>query len=199
MIHAASQRIAHYCVKQSWVKKEDVAWCSYAIEKKLLTALFFFWLTLCAFVCGKYIEMGAFTLVFFFLRRRIGGWHAERAWSCQILSVVLVLSNVFAVGPLLITHMPMVGLFLADIVVFVWALILKPIYPPQVHFGTPEKQANNKKKNQLLVAVLLIQIIAGLLQKNIVIVYSGLGVLTGIISVYIEQANQWLKERNVVK
>lgn len=115
------------------------------------------------------------------------------------MSVLLVLSTVFVWGPLLIKHIPIIILFFADILVLIWAFSLKPVYLPQAHLGEREKQANNNKKNKLIITVLLMQGIAWQVQLKVVILYSGLGVLTGVISVYIEQANQWRKERKVTK
>lgn len=198
MIHAASQQIASYCVKQAWVEEKNMAWCVYAIEKKLLTLLFFLGVTVCAAVCGKYIEAASFTLALYFLRRRLGGWHAGHVWSCQLLSILLVLAAL-ASGPRLLAAAAPFQLLAGNIIIMAWAFVLRPVYPPQLHFDAKAQAANRNKKNLILLFVALIQAAAWLCGRLEIVVFSSFGVLAGVISVYIEKSAQRAKERNVAK
>lgn len=99
MYHRLAQRAADMCVNHEWIPLEQRDWCAYAVEKRINTLSMFVLLALIAVPFGKVIE----TVVFFgsvtVLRRRIGGWHASAAWSCQLISIASVLLAVFVIGP----------------------------------------------------------------------------------------------------
>ena len=186
-----SESITNACIARGWISEQDKPWCIYAIEQKLLANFLFLFLAVLSVILGKFIETAVFACVFYFLRRRYGGWHAPSAWLCQFISIALMLSVVMLIGPT-IAKCPLVILWIVDLSILVIAFLQTPIYPPQVHFDQEIKTANNKKKNQILFVVIFMQFCISPFHEGI-LVYSLLAVLAGILSVYIEIMRQRIK------
>lgn len=132
-------------------------------------------LILIAVLAGKSLEIFAFSMSVTALRQRLGGWHAKNAWSCQIVSVFSALFAVFVIGP----HMEKLAIWiiiLFDIIIFLFGLVLKPVYPPQLHFLDDVIEANNQKKRQVLYIILIAQILSLIFYDRTVMVYSALGI-----------------------
>lgn len=185
MIYKLSVRATDYCIMKKWVDPSVRDWSIYAIERKLLSLTFFILLSLLAVIIGRPLEITTFALVFYFLRRRMGGWHAKHVFSCQTLSVMIVLGAVLIIGPAL-QELPMLIVSFVDFVVMFLALGIRPCYPAQVNFSGKEKQACAKRKNQIVLWLVFVQLLSLMLSWKNMLVYSTLGVLAGIISVYIE-------------
>jgi accessory gene regulator protein AgrB len=118
------------------------------------------------------------------MRRRIGGWHAASALQCQVFSFLLTTTNVLAFGPIL-EKAPTPFLGLITIGLSVVALFVKPIYPAQLHFTDEIKKQNNRKKNHLVLLVILLQIIA-LANSPRFLGYFLLGMLDALLGVFAE-------------
>ena len=192
-MHKLSLAIADACVARGWIPAQKQPWCAYAVEKKLLSAVFFSLLTVLALLLGKLPETAIFAGVFYFLRRRYGGWHAPYAWLCQLISISLMLGAVLLAGPAAMEQ-PAIVVWVADVLVMSAAFLQRPVYPPQVHFDAAIKQANHQKKNQILWIVAALQLGIGPFYREM-LVYSLLGVLAGILSVYIELVQQCIKKK----
>ena len=187
-MHALSIAIAEASISRGWIKAQDKLWCTYAVEKKLIALCFFLLMIPFALLLNVLPQTAVFSCVFSLLRRRFGGWHAPFAWLCQVISVTLVLAVTLFVGPAMM-QLPTLAVLGADVVVMVIAIVQPPVYPPQLHFDQETRQANTRKKNIVLLAVIALQLVLGALMKD-VLVYSLLAVLAGVTSVYIEILQQ---------
>lgn len=194
-MHKVSVCFAEACCSKGWITTEETPWCAYAMERKLITVLFFVLLLPVVLILDVLKEAAIFSFVMYFLRRRYGGWHAPYLWLCQGLSILLVLIVTLVIGPRLLTF-PMQLIWSADIALIVLAFFQKPVYQPQMHFDENVIRANRRKKDQLLVFVFAAQVVLYVLDNSFLI-YSFLGVLTGVVSVYIELLQQLInRERN---
>lgn len=189
-MHNLSLKITERCFTRGWISEEERIWCAYALEQKLLTVFFFLILIPLVFVLGVLPEAIIFSFVFYFFRRRCGGWHAPYAWLCQGISIILVLVAVVLVGPILM-EIPTKSIWAMNLTSMLIAFIRKPVYQPKMHFDLKVTMANNRKKQKFLFVLLITQVVVGYFFKG-VIVYSFLGVLAGVTSVYIELTKQYI-------
>lgn len=178
-----------YCIKRKWIESSIRDWGIYAFEKKLLSLSFFVMLCLLAGIIKKPLEVATFSATTIMFRRRIGGWHAAHAASCQCLSIAIVILAVGFCGPLVL-KLPTVVIYCVDFLTMVIGFLISPCYPQQLNFTMDEIAANTKKKNHVICWIIVIQICSLVFLKNTVVVYSLLGMLTGILSVYIEKLHQ---------
>lgn len=187
-MHTLSIAIAEASISRGWIKAQDKLWCAYAVEKKLISLCLFLLIIPIALVLDVLLQALIFSCVFYLLRRRYGGWHAPYAWLCQVISIALVLVVTLFVGPAMMKFSSF-ALWVMDAIVMTVGILQPPVYPPQLHFDQKIKQANTKKKDLVLIVVLGLQLVGGILVKD-VLVYSLLAVLAGVISVYIEILQQ---------
>lgn len=194
VMHTLSLAIAEACIARGWIEAQRKFWCAYAVEKKLISLCFFLLMIPFAVVLDVLPQATVFACAFYLLRRRYGGWHAPYAWLCQVISIALVLATTLFVGPV-IMQLPLFAVWGMDAIVTAVAVIQPPVYPPQLHFDQEIKRANAKKKNLVLLVVLVFQLGLGIFVKT-VLVYSLLAVLAGVISVYIEILQQCIYRKN---
>ena len=187
-MHTLSLAIAEACSARGWIQAQDKPWCAYAVEKKLISMCFFLLMIPFAVALGVLPQAAVFSCVFYLLRRRYGGWHAPYAWLCQVISITLVLAVTLFVGPAMM-HLPTLVVWGMDAIIMAIAIVQPPVYPPQLHFDQEIKRANTRKKNLVLLAVIVLQFVLGAFGKN-VLVYSLLAVFEGVTSVYIELLQQ---------
>lgn len=187
-MHTLSLAIAEACISRGWIKAQKKSWCAYAVEKKLISLCFFLLMIPFAVILDVLPQAAVFACVFYLLRRRYGGWHAPYAWLCQVISITLVLATTLLVGPAMMKF-PSLVIWGMDAIVMTIAIKQAPVYQPLLHFDQEIKRANTKKKNFLLIIVLVLQLGVGIFVKD-VLVYSLLAVLAGVISVYIEILRQ---------
>ena len=192
-MHSLSVLIAENCHTHGWICENDIPWCAYALEQKLLTVVFFLLLVPIVSILGVLPESVIFSCVFYFFRRRSGGWHAPYVWLCQGCSIALVLISTMIIGPML-TGIPIKFLWEMNLAVMFIAFVRKPVYQHQIHFNHEVTIANNKKKQRFLLHIFILQVVLGFFLKAIII-YSLLGVLTGVASVYIELIQQHMTRK----
>lgn len=157
MIRREAERLTEICCQRSWIDEDARAWCVYALEKWIGLTLFFAAVLVWTVLSGRYVETVAFLGPFYLIRRRMGGCHAKSACTCFLISLGLVVFVSRFLGNWLML-LPRWLLLMLDCAVTAILLVLKPAYPPLVNFGEAEKKANNKRKNILLIAVLLVQL-----------------------------------------
>jgi accessory gene regulator protein AgrB len=189
MVQKFAIKLADFSVKQKWIEPGEVLWCSYAVQKWIGTLSF---VCLCvgfAVVSGSEIPLLIFSIVFFMFRRRLGGWHANHFWICQLLSIGTVILIVTAIGPFF-EQVDTRLLWIADIILVGCAFAGKPAYPKQVHFSYEDILGNMKRKNQLLLILILFQCICWKLFRYQHVVYSFLGLAIAEFSVLLEYISQ---------
>lgn len=193
-VHHCSVQIVDACLKRNLIQDEERLLCIYSVEKRLFTALFFLCLLPLSLLLHVFQQAAVYSLVLYLLRRRFGGWHASKAWACQLLSLLIVFVNTCLLG-LLVKQLPIKIVWMIDALILMIALITKPIYPPQVHFGQDVVVANHRRKNLFLLIIILLQCVGKRFAD--LMIYSMLAVLTCVISVYIENLRQENQRKRV--
>ena len=186
MIHKSAEAMAKNFCNRGWVQEELRPWCIYTLEKWMGILLFFSAVLFWVILSGQYIETAAFLVPFYFLRRRMGGCHARSARTCFIISIssVIIVSSI--IGTWLLAF-PSYLIIIADALVIAIALILRPVYPPQVHFTAEEIDANYRKKNDLLISFFTLQLLSILFIDKRVLAYSFCGIAFCVITVIIQK------------
>lgn len=157
MIRREAERLTEICCKREWINEDARAWCVYALEKWIGLSLFFAAVLVWMVLSRRYVETVAFLGPFYLIRRRMGGCHAKSAYACFFISLGLVVFVSRFLGDWLML-LPLWVLLMLDCEVTAILLTLRPAYPPQVNFGEAEREANNTRKNFLLITVLLVQL-----------------------------------------
>lgn len=100
MIHAMSKRLTKTFFANGWIKDNQIDWCIYSIEKAISWCFFSTMILIYIVVSKKTMEVIFFTSVFCLFRRHLGGYHTRHHWTCQILSVGLVVAICSLIGPI---------------------------------------------------------------------------------------------------
>lgn len=191
-MHRIAKSLSEYSLAKHWINPDDQEWCIYAIETKLLSIVFFFAMAVLALILNAIPQTSIFTLTFYNLRRRIGGYHAPHAWVCLLISICVTFCITHLIGPAL-EQIPYGTVIAIDILALTTAMVKKPVYPPQTQFNNAVVAANNRRKNVILFIIAIVQFVCFRFYPY-VLVYSFLAVLTGLISVYIELFRQMIME-----
>lgn len=187
MLQKVSFRLTEWFYHHKWIEENNYTWCLYVVEKKLLQICFLLILSVCCILSKQYLNTFVFMATLYLVRGRIGGWHAPYAWLCILLTTVETLTVLYIVAPVLMKPF------------FTWALNLllllitlrtDPIYPPQLHFDQEVISANRRKKNLILVCILLIQIVSFSLGIEQILVFSLNGILVSMLLVFAEKFKQ---------
>ena len=125
-MHKVSIILTNACISQKWIAEDRKEWCIYAIETKMQAISLFTLLTIISLALDVFLETFTYSWVLYILRRKIGGWHAPTAWLCQIISISMVLSTVFFIGPLF-EMLPFPVIWILDGLAFLIALLQKPV------------------------------------------------------------------------
>ena len=192
MLHSLATRVATIALNRRLICKDRFAWCVYCLEKLLLKLLFVVWLILLVLVTKRYVEIIAFLTGFLPLRSKLGGWHAKRAWVCQVVSFLLIL-GLCCVLSAYISNIPNVISACIAFCVLIAAFIAKPVYSPQLHFDSQIRDANFHKKNKIILIIFIVQIICFVTHKVVIFDYLTLGVLIPLVSLLIEHIIQHLE------
>ena len=192
MIHKGAEGMANICCNRGWIQEELRPWCIYTLEKWFGILLFFSAVLFWVILSGQYIETAAFLIPVYYLRRRMGGCHAGSAHTCFIISIssVIIVSSI--IGTWLLAF-PSWLIFVADALVLAIALILRPVYPPQVHFTAEEIDANYRKKNDLLISFFTLQLFSVFFVDKRVLAYSFCGIAFCVVTVIIQKQKGRLK------
>lgn len=177
--------MAAYCVSRNWIDYSKLNWCSYAIERRLETALFAFIVFAFSLITKTYLKSFSFVFTLYFFRSRMGGWHAKHVWSCQLISVGTLIVAVLLVGPIL-EKMRSLTLLILDILTIVTVFFTKPVYPQQAHFTQSEIKANIKSRNLMLIVLILVQGISLWLAEKTITLYSCLALMFTVMAVLLE-------------
>lgn len=186
MYHKLAQKATIACLRRNWISYEQLDWCLYAIEKRINYAAVFFSFLIIALLSNSIIEIFTFTFCVVALRSRLGGWHAKRSWSCQLVGLISMLISVFVIGPC-IEWLNTWYIVPAILIISLTILFTKPIYPAQLHFTERELCANNKRKNCSLLTVVLLQWIGSIILGWRVAIYGALGMLVSLIALFVEK------------
>lgn len=183
-MHRLACQIAAYSANRGWIDNDERAICCYAFERRLLQIVFLLMQVLIYAPTGKIPEAFIYITVVLLFRRRIGGIHASSAWFCQVISTVLVLISVFILGPL-VEKLPPKSICVFDTLLILGLFFIKPSYPAQVHFTQHDIEGNMRRKNILLILLIMTQALTARWLGMLFITYSSLGLLLVILTVLI--------------
>lgn len=193
MFHHLAKNLTEVCLCRNWITQEQTKWCIYVVEKYINILSTCLITGLLAIVLGKPLETLLFTAAFTLLRRRIGGWHAPKAWICQTVGFLVSWIVVFLIGPWL-EGQPFKFTVMTSVAVLVVAFAARPLYPAQLRYSLDIVRANNRKKNRYIMVLTFIQALSCLLSKGKILVYLTLGIAVSLLSLYLE----FLKQRGAV-
>lgn len=186
MIQKSAVWLSNVFCERGWIDLDSYDWCVYALEKRLGLLLFISAVALWMGISGLYVESMAFLIPFYFLRRRMGGCHAKSACVCFFISIGLVIFSSLFIGKIFLAFSTSF-LIALDLTIISLAMISQPAYPPQVHFSQQETVANFRRKNHLLLFILMIQLLSITIFDNRILAYSQCGIVLCIITVLIEK------------
>lgn len=183
-MHRLACQIAAYSANRGWIDNVECAICCYAFERRLMQVVFLLVQVLIYAPTGKIPEAFIYITVVFLFRRRIGGIHANSAWLCQVISTAVVLISVFFLGPL-VEKLPPKSICVFDTLLILGLFFIKPSYPIQVHFSPHDIEGNIRRKNILLILLIIAQALTAEWFGMLFITYSSLGLLLVILAVLI--------------
>ena len=189
MYNKIAEKTALFFVSRNLITVDRIPWCKYTLIRWLSTLQLYLILLIIALLLGRYLELLCFCFSLLSLRRRMGGWHAKKAWVCQLLSVFAPLICVYLLGPF-IERVPFGVTVAWCFLINTAAFILKPVYPPQTHFDENIRTANDRKKRWLLILIVAIQIISIPLIGWNVMIYCSLGISVVLLSLVAEVGKQ---------
>lgn len=185
MVRQIATLVTQHSISRNWIDVSQCGWCQYALEKQLGKTLFFFICLLLMVVTHKWVEMISFTFVFYCFRMRMGGCHANHVWSCQLISLGLVILFIFVIGPFMeCIWQPII--IAIDITAITITYFVRPVYPEEVHFTHAVAVSNTKKKNKLLLVLAVSHIIGLMMHSTLFLTYSLLALLITDVSVLLQ-------------
>ena len=185
MIKKLATSITQYSIMHNWIEHSQYAWCRYALEKELGKIPFSIICLVLMKFTNTWVAISSFVLVFCIFRSRMGGWHARHIWSCQLISVTLVVFVTFILGPF-IECMQHSMIFALDIAIIGVTLFLSPVYPSEAHFSQEVKALNNSRKNVMLLVLLIFQGVDMVIAGPSFLIYSLVALLITDISVLLQ-------------
>lgn len=185
MIKQFAAAITQYSIAHNWIESSQYAWCQYALEKQLAKMLFFFVCLVLVIFTHTWIKVGAFILTFYLFRSRMGGWHANHVWSCQLISISLVIMITFVVGPF-VECLRQPTLIIIDITIITVTFFVAPLYPVEAHFTQAVKVSNMTRKNVMLLIMMILQGVSMVTLGPSFLTYSLLALLITDLSVLLQ-------------
>lgn len=185
MIKKLATSITRYSIMHNWIDHSHYAWCQYALEKELGKILFFSICLLWMKFTHTWFETSSFIFVFYLFRSRMGGWHAHQVWSCQLISIVLVIIVTFGVGPFIISKYQYL-LIPLNITIIAATFFVSPVYPVEAHFTQAVKVSNKSRKNIMLLILIVLQGATIIILGPAFLTYSLLALLITDISVLLQ-------------
>lgn len=185
MLHSFAAKTATAALDRKLIREDRYEWCVYCLEKLFMKLVFAFWLTLFAVITKRYVEIIAFLAGVLPMRAKLGGWHAKRAWVCQVISLFLIFL-LCCVLPVYIYCIPKSVAAIGTLGALGVAFAVKPIYPPQLHFNHQVREANHHKKNGIVLIIAIVQVLFIVMNKILIASYLTMGVLVSLASLLIE-------------
>lgn len=189
MVHKLSCYLTKWFYQHKWIEESNYEWCIYAVEKKLLQICYLLILSVCFVASKQYLNAFVFMATLYILRCRIGGWHAPYNWLCISLTTIAALIVIYFFAPALMNTND-IFIWVLDILLLVVTFLTDPIYPPQLHFDQEVVSANRRKKNVILIYIVLIQIVSFGFGMEQILIFSFNGMLVSVLLVFIEKFKQ---------
>lgn len=185
MIQLLAVRLTEYSVERRWIENSSFEWCKYAIEKWIGRLIFTILTVLVMVMTHSFVKLLSFISVFALFRQRQGGWHAKHFWSCQVISIGMMM--LVALAPNTIFEYISSNVWIAvSMLTTLCTFALKPVYPQCVHFSAEEKTANVMRRNYLLGGLFILQCVCYFSTNLQILVCSILGLAIADVSVLLE-------------
>lgn len=188
MIQKISKRITQHMQKKGWISDEDAIWSIYVLEKRLSITVYVCFVLAYSFLINKPVEVSAFVITSFLLRRRMGGWHAPSHVLCQLISILIVVVVTTLAHYLCLNNIILRSL--SVMIITILLLITKPIYPLNAEFSPEVVIANNARKNHIVLILFLVQIITVVLNLASILFF----ILSAEYTVYLAAVIEFIKQ-----
>lgn len=157
-MHSMISRFAERCVEKQIISRDQVAWFIYGLEKRLFTIVASVPFLLLAIAITGFPCAVCFFAAFFFLRKYIGGFHANSALGCLIFSLLSELVLFFLLYPVLNA----IAVLCIVVTGIVLTYILAPYNHPNMHLTEEEFAACRKKSRSHIWAISALVLAAGI-------------------------------------
>ena len=165
-------QIIGYCVKEQLISADKIPWFRYSLEKRLYTFIGVIPFAILAVLISNMWCAICFLTVFFSLRSRINGYHADTLFGCFWMSLVTEILFLKVFDLLLTARNHMVIVILCCCILFRFA----PYNHSNMHYSIDEITALKKSIRPRLVIILLLALIMRIMHWD-----NGLcGLVTGI-------------------
>ena len=168
MIEKMALKIVNQMEKQKIISKSNCEYYEYALIAMVENAITVGTMLLLGMLFGKILQTICFLLFFLSLRKRTGGFHADKFWQCYLGTVITFIVVIQATPRLCGTPAVMYGmLFLAIILIYIMGTINHP------NMDMDKSELQESKKAARLVVLMEVMIIAVLVYLKADILYIG--------------------------
>lgn len=166
------EQIIGCCVKEQLISEDKIPWFRYSLEKRLYTFIGIIPFAILAVLISNIWCAICFLTVFFSLRSRINGYHADTLLGCFLMSLVIEIIFLIVFVILLTPVNCMVIVILCCCILFLFS----PYNHSNMHYSIDEIIALKKSIRRRLVIILLLALIMRIMHWD-----NGLrGLVTGI-------------------
>lgn len=168
MIERMALKIVNQMEMQKIISKSNCEYYEYALIAMVENAVTVGTMLLLGIVFGKFLQTVCFLMFFLSLRKRTGGFHADKFWQCYLGTVITYIAVIQIVPMLCRNPVVMFGmLFLAILLI----CVIGTVNHPNMDMNKSELQ-ESKKAARLLV-LMEVMIIAALVYLKADILYIG--------------------------
>lgn len=168
MIEKMALKIVNQMEMQKIISKSNCEYYEYALIAMVENAVTVGTLLLLGMLFGKFLHTVCFMVFFLSLRKRTGGFHADKFWQCYLGTVITYFAIIQIVPILCINPIGMFGMLLIAIILI---CIIGTINHPNMDMSKSELQES--KKAARLVVLMEVMIIAVLVYLKADILYIG--------------------------
>lgn len=149
------ERTVQYCVSADFISQEDAPWFRYCLEKRISTIIVGVPFFILALIMSNFLCAISFFSTYFFIKKYLGGYHAQTMWGCLGFSLLMEL---LFLG-FLPHFMNAIVFFLLWVLCILLILKLAPYNHPNLHLTHKEVEGCRKKVRQRLCFILVVTII----------------------------------------
>lgn len=164
MIEKMALKLVDQMEKEKIISKSSCKYYEYALISVAEHAITIGTMLLLGFIFRQFLPTICFMVSFFSLRRRTGGFHANKFWQCYLGTVITYIAVIQVVPVLCINQIIMYGmLFLAIILI----CIMGTINHPNIDISKSELQESKKAARLVVIMEVMIIVVLAYLKANI--------------------------------
>ena len=164
MIEKMALKLVDQMEKEKIISKSSCKYYEYALISVVEHAITVGTMLLLGFIFRQFLPTICFMVSFFSLRRRTGGFHANKFWQCYLGTVITYIAVIQVVPVLCINQIIMYGmLFLAIILI----CIIGAINHPNIDISKSELQESKKAARLVVIMEVMIIVVLAYLKANI--------------------------------